>query len=150
MVTFSQIIPFLTVGAWFVALDIKEAYFHVDNHPTCRKFLHFTMGYSHYLFRVLIFGIATPPCVLTNLDIHINEEPTRDFVFIGSCLNSHTAWAFLPRDHFTRLTALIAQLHYHPQTCICHCHLILGHVTACTSVTPHTHLHMRCLQWWLQ
>ncbi|XP_034618798.1 protein-L-isoaspartate O-methyltransferase domain-containing protein 1 isoform X1 [Trachemys scripta elegans] len=39
--TLVSIIPCLCYGAWFVALDMEDAYFHIDIHPTHQKFLYF-------------------------------------------------------------------------------------------------------------
>lgn len=53
MVTFPLIIPSLSQGAWFTALNMKDAYFHIDIHLVLWKFLFY--GWS------LPLSVPCPP-----------------------------------------------------------------------------------------
>ncbi|KAG6939132.1 hypothetical protein G0U57_003101, partial [Chelydra serpentina] len=61
MVTLAAIIPSLEKGMWFRALNMKDAYFHVDIHPAHRCFLRFMVGSHHFQYKVFPFRIVTTP-----------------------------------------------------------------------------------------
>lgn len=67
MVTLMSIILSLNRKDWFTTLDVEDAYFHIDIHPSCKRFLRFALGSNHYRYRVLPFGLATAPWVFTML-----------------------------------------------------------------------------------
>ncbi len=52
-------------GDWFVTIDLKDAYFHVEILPQHRKFLRFAFGGEAYQYRVLPFGLALSPRTYT-------------------------------------------------------------------------------------
>lgn len=52
---------------WFRALDIKDAYLHVDGHASHRKFLQFIVGQEHCQFCIFPFTLATGPRVFTKV-----------------------------------------------------------------------------------
>lgn len=92
--------------------------------------------------------------LLTILGVCINEEktvlvPTQAINFIGTCLDSMVAHAFLLMDCFAALTAVVVDSMPQPCTVVCHCLHLLGHMMACTKVMLHACLYMRCLQLWL-
>ncbi|KAK9959588.1 hypothetical protein ABG768_009702 [Culter alburnus] len=65
MLTLRQIIPQIRSEDWFVAIDLKDAYFHVSIHPSHRKFLRFAFGGEAYQYRVLLFGLSLSPRTFT-------------------------------------------------------------------------------------
>ncbi len=52
-------------GDWFVTIDLKDAYFHVEILPQHRKFLSFAFRGEAYQYRVLPFGLALSPSTYT-------------------------------------------------------------------------------------
>ncbi len=52
-------------GDWYVTIDLKDAYFHVEILPQHRKFLRFAFGGEAYQYRVLPFGLALSPRTYT-------------------------------------------------------------------------------------
>ncbi|MGL5292608.1 MAG: reverse transcriptase domain-containing protein [Aeromonas sp.] len=54
---------------WFVAIDLKDAYFHVSILPRHRPFLQFAFEGStrQYQCKVLPFGLVPSPCVFTKV-----------------------------------------------------------------------------------
>lgn len=92
-------------------------------------------------------AVAALQCLLTLLGISVNLEksvllPTQTIHFIGVHLGSIITQVFLAADSFTTLLALV-------RTLCRNCYYLLGHMTACTYMTPRVCLHMRCLQLWL-
>lgn len=67
MVTLESIFPFLQKETWFVALNMKDAYFHVDIPLPHRKFPQLLVGQEHDQFRVLPFGLAVTPRIFTKV-----------------------------------------------------------------------------------
>lgn len=65
MVMLAMIIPSFEKGTWFMAVNMKNTYFHIDIHPVHRHFLRFTVGTHHFQYRVLPFRIATTPRIFT-------------------------------------------------------------------------------------
>lgn len=64
MVTVASISPSLGKDTWFAALNMEDAYFHVDVHPSHRRFLRFLKCYQ---CRVLTFSLATASRVFTKV-----------------------------------------------------------------------------------
>ncbi|KAI2644460.1 Protein P [Labeo rohita] len=52
---------------WFVAIDLKDAYFHVSILPRHRPFLRFAFEGRAYQYKVLPFGISLSPRVFTKV-----------------------------------------------------------------------------------
>ncbi len=48
-------------GDWFVTIDLKDAYFHIQVVQRHRKFLRFAFGVKAYQYKVLPFGLALAP-----------------------------------------------------------------------------------------
>lgn len=44
----ASVIPSIEEGTWFTALDVNDAYFHIDIHPSQRRFLRFLTEQDHY------------------------------------------------------------------------------------------------------
>ncbi len=52
-------------GDWFVTIDLKDAYFHIQVVHRHRRFLRFAFGGKAYQYRVLPFGLALAPRTFT-------------------------------------------------------------------------------------
>ncbi|KAG6925231.1 hypothetical protein G0U57_015111, partial [Chelydra serpentina] len=65
MVSLASIIPSLDPGDWYVALNLKDVYFHIAITPSHRKYLRFVVSNKHYQFTVLPFGLSSVPHVFT-------------------------------------------------------------------------------------
>ncbi len=52
-------------GDWFVTIDLKDAYFHIQVVQRHRRFLRFTFGGKAYQYKVLPFGLALAPRTFT-------------------------------------------------------------------------------------
>lgn len=50
---------------WFVTVDMKDAYFHIQIVQRHRKFLRFTFRGKAYHFQVVPFGLALVPLTLS-------------------------------------------------------------------------------------
>jgi len=57
----------MSPGCYFVSIDIKDAFFHVNIIPHCRRFLRFKWNGTTYEFGCLPFGLCTAPRVFTKL-----------------------------------------------------------------------------------
>lgn len=71
METWRTVMAALERGDFLTSLDLLEAYLHVLNLPSHRKFLQFTYGSSHYQYRALPFGLSAAPRVFTKLLVAI-------------------------------------------------------------------------------
>jgi hypothetical protein len=65
MLTLKAIISHIRLGDWFVTVDLKDAYFHIQVVRRHRKFLRFAFGEKAYQYRVLPFGLALAPRTFT-------------------------------------------------------------------------------------
>ncbi len=65
MLTLKQVASQIRSEDWFVAIDLKDAYFHVSILPTHRKFLRFAFRGKAHQYRVLPFGLAHSPRTFT-------------------------------------------------------------------------------------
>ncbi len=63
--TMKQILPQICPGDWFMSLDLKYAYFHIQVSPHHRRFLRFTFEGVAYQYKVLPFGISLASCTFT-------------------------------------------------------------------------------------
>ncbi len=52
-------------GDWFVTIDLKDAYFHIQVIQRHRRFLRFAFGGKAYQYKVLPFGLALAPRTFT-------------------------------------------------------------------------------------
>ena len=55
------------MGYWMVSIDLKDAYLQIPIHPESRKYLRFMVFGRVYQFKILCFGVATAPQVLTRV-----------------------------------------------------------------------------------
>ncbi|MGL5643349.1 MAG: reverse transcriptase domain-containing protein, partial [Metamycoplasmataceae bacterium] len=65
MLTLKFIIAQIRAGDWFVSIDLKDAYFHIQVTPRHRKFLRFAFEGKVFQYRVLPFGLALAPRTFT-------------------------------------------------------------------------------------
>ncbi|KAL0169213.1 hypothetical protein M9458_033809, partial [Cirrhinus mrigala] len=67
MLTLKHILTCVRVQDWFVAVDLKDAYFHVSILPRHRPFLWFAFEGRAYQYKVLPFGLSLSPRVFTKV-----------------------------------------------------------------------------------
>lgn len=65
MITAKQILVHIQPEDYFIAVDLKDAYFHIHTAPHHRRFLRFAFEGVTYQFRVLSFGLALAPRTFT-------------------------------------------------------------------------------------
>ncbi len=65
MLTMRTIMSQVQEGDWFVTIDLKDAYFHIQVVQRHRRFLRFAFGGKAYQYRVLPFGLALAPRTFT-------------------------------------------------------------------------------------
>ncbi|KAL0194969.1 hypothetical protein M9458_008541, partial [Cirrhinus mrigala] len=61
MTMLKQILGQIQPGDWFVSVDLKDAYFHIQIAPRHRHFLRFALDGTAYQFSVMPFGLALAP-----------------------------------------------------------------------------------------
>ncbi|KAL0179586.1 hypothetical protein M9458_025028, partial [Cirrhinus mrigala] len=67
MLTLKHILTCVRVQEWFVAIDLKDAYFQVSILPKHRPFLRFAFEGRAYQYKVLPFGLSLSPRVFTKV-----------------------------------------------------------------------------------
>ncbi len=65
MLTIKTIMSQIQEGDWFVTIDLKDAYFHIQVIQRHRRFLRFAFGGKGYQYKVLPFGLALAPRTFT-------------------------------------------------------------------------------------
>ncbi len=65
MLTMKTIMSQIQEGDWFVTIDLKDAYFHIQVVQRHRRFLQFAFGGKAYQYKVLPFGLALAPRTFT-------------------------------------------------------------------------------------
>ncbi len=65
MLTIKTIMSQVQEGDWFVTIDLKDAYFHIQVVQRHRRFLRFAFGGKAYQYKVLPFGLALAPRTFT-------------------------------------------------------------------------------------
>jgi hypothetical protein len=65
MLTLKAIISQIRPGDWFVTIDLKDAYFHIQVVQRHRQFLRFAVGERAFQYRVLPFGLSLAPRTFT-------------------------------------------------------------------------------------
>ncbi len=65
MLTIKTIMSQVQEGDWFVTIDLKDAYFHIQVVRRHRRFLRFAFGGKAYQYKVLPFGLALAPRTFT-------------------------------------------------------------------------------------
>ena len=67
MLTIMQVRHSLHPGAWFTALDLANAYWHVPVHPRFRPYLAMQVGCEVLQFRVMPYGLNVAPRIFTKV-----------------------------------------------------------------------------------
>ncbi|KAI2661120.1 ORF V: Enzymatic polyprotein [Labeo rohita] len=67
MLTLKHLFTCVRAQDWFVAIDLKDAYFHVSILPRHRLFLRFAFEGRAYQYRVLPFGLSLSPLIFTKI-----------------------------------------------------------------------------------
>ncbi|KAI2661194.1 hypothetical protein H4Q32_006732 [Labeo rohita] len=67
MLTLKHLFTCVRAQDWFVAIDLKDAYFHVSILPRHRPFLRFAFEGRAYQHRVLPFGLSLSPLIFTKI-----------------------------------------------------------------------------------
>ncbi|XP_074506781.1 uncharacterized protein LOC141776850 [Sebastes fasciatus] len=65
MLRMTDVLQSIAQGAWFVSIDLKDAYFHVPIAPHHRQFLRFAFRGRAYQFKVMPFGLSLAPRIFT-------------------------------------------------------------------------------------
>ncbi len=65
MLTMKTIMSQIQGGDWFVTIDLKDAYFHIQVVQQHRRFLRFAFGGKAYQYKALPFGLALVPRTFT-------------------------------------------------------------------------------------
>ncbi len=65
MLTIKTIMSQIQEGDWFVTIDLKDAYFHMQVVQRHGRFLRFAFGGKAYQYKVLPFGLALAPRTFT-------------------------------------------------------------------------------------
>ncbi len=65
MLTMKTIMSQIQGGNWFVTIDLKDAYFHIQVVQRHRRFLRFAFGGKAYQYKVLPFSLALAPRTFT-------------------------------------------------------------------------------------
>ncbi len=65
MLTIKTIMSQVQEGDWFVTIDLKDVYFHIQVVQRHRRFLRFAFGGKAYQYKVLPFGLALAPRTFT-------------------------------------------------------------------------------------
>ncbi len=65
MITLRQILSHIRPGDWFISVNLKDAYFHIQVAPRHRRFLRFAFEGITYQFTVLPFGLCLAPRTFT-------------------------------------------------------------------------------------
>ncbi len=65
MLTIKTIMSQIQEGDWFVTIDLKDAYFHIQVVQRHRRFLRFAFGGKAYQYNILPFGLALAPRTFT-------------------------------------------------------------------------------------
>ncbi len=65
MLTMKTIMSQVQRGDWFVTINLKDAYFHIQVVQRHRRFLRFAFGGKAYQYKVLPFGLALAPRTFT-------------------------------------------------------------------------------------
>ncbi len=96
MITLKQILSQICLGDWFMSLDLKDAYFHIQIAPHHRWFLRFAFEGVAYQYQVVPFGLSLAPRTFTRCMDAALSPPSRKAPPIRSKL-SRRCWALWQR-----------------------------------------------------
>lgn len=69
--TVKQILTYVQLGEWYILVDLKDAYFHIQIAPHHRCILRFAFDGMAYQFKVLPFRLALGPRTFTNFECSV-------------------------------------------------------------------------------
>ncbi len=118
MITLKQILSQICPGDWFMSLDLKDAYFHIQVAPHHRQFLRFAFKGVAYQYKVLPFGLSLAPRTFTRcMDVALS--PLRQMgIRILNYLDDWLILAQLEAVSTSHKTLLLSHLHLHLHLCI--------------------------------
>lgn len=87
MLTLKSIIAQVCAGDWFMSIDLKDAYFHIQVVQRRRKLLRFAFRGKVFQYRVLLFGLALVPRTFTKCVVAALAPLSR----LGRCATSREA-----------------------------------------------------------
>ncbi|KAL0165753.1 hypothetical protein M9458_037597, partial [Cirrhinus mrigala] len=83
MLTLKQILSHVRSGDWFLSLDLKDAYFHIQIAPHHRRFLRFAFEGVAYQYTVLPFGLSLAPRTFTKGESASSTTSTTDSTVVS-------------------------------------------------------------------
>ncbi|KAL0148859.1 hypothetical protein M9458_055868, partial [Cirrhinus mrigala] len=96
MLTLKHILTCVRAQDWFVAIDLKDAYFHVSILPRHRPFLQFAFEGRAYQYKVLPFSLSLSARVFTKV-AEAALAPLRE---VGICILTYLDdWLILAHSH---------------------------------------------------
>ncbi len=95
MITLKQILSQICLGDWFISLDLKDAYFHLQIAPHHTLFLIFAFEGVAYQYKVLPFGLSLAPALLH--DAWMRLSPLWDR-WESAYSTTSTTGSFWPRE----------------------------------------------------
>ena len=72
METPQSVLRSIRPGDWMASLDLQYTFLQVPVHHDSRRYLRFVVGERTYQFRVLCFGLTSPPRVFMRIMAHIS------------------------------------------------------------------------------
>jgi hypothetical protein len=63
---------------WAYVLDISQAFYHIEIHPTCHKFLGFSWNGKYYYWRCCPFGVAFGPWLWDRILVPVLDNLKKD------------------------------------------------------------------------
>ncbi|KAL0174654.1 hypothetical protein M9458_030622, partial [Cirrhinus mrigala] len=161
ILTLKHILRFVRDQDWFVAVDLKDAYFYVSILSRHRPFLRFAFEGQALQYKVLPFGLSLLPCMFTKIE-EAALAPLRE---VGICILDD--WLILahsrelcgtglgrydctPVSGSCTVSAEVRESKFKAASSLTAFQRLLGHMPSSATVTLLGLMHMRLLQHWLQ
>ncbi len=104
VITLKQILTQICPGDWFMSLDRKDAYFHIQVAPHHRRFLRFAFEGVAYEYKVLPFGLSLAPRTFTRcMDAAISPLRQMEIRILDYLVN----WLILAQSVLTSSKTLL-------------------------------------------
>ncbi|KAL0151578.1 hypothetical protein M9458_053095 [Cirrhinus mrigala] len=166
MLTLKQILSHVRSGDWFLSLDLKDAYFHIQIAPHHRRFLRFAFEGVAYQYTVLPFGFAwTEEELLSHrtlllshlecLGLKVNLpksmlHPSRKISFLGAIFDSTQLRAMVVPERALLIQQLAGSFRAGARFPLKRFQRMLGLMASASPVLELGLLRMRPLQRWLK